>query len=442
MAKGAIAWLRFLHWICLLAALLPSTLYAGRPVLAQQALLPWQSTTLINLLGLNARSQCFSGSKSIDRIHILGITSAELQLEKPIQIAILNDLSKLVNSQMGATITKADSFQFIATSDVSFSEQKVDELQALTQSASDADITILLRPYRQSGGSVDTEIILWARGSGEDGKRTINCTPSFSVSIPTETADPRCTQAYEAAIGAGTRELIQGFVAFFPDCSQVEKAKQRLAELLAAEKSVACERNLAIAQAQNTSAALTEYLDGNDCPGQNSVVALRDRLLNNERCDRNFADAKKAATVDSFERFIMQNRDCSLQVENAQIQVELINTRKTQFNVPPSQVQPVAEQSTIPQLQAPRNVSPSFDCDRAGTASEFAICQDANLASLDHEASQRYSQARGRLSRSSRQQLLSEQRNWLSNRDRCGADVRCLQQSYSDRILELIRWGG
>ncbi|MCB8836935.1 hypothetical protein [Aurantimonas sp. VKM B-3413] len=108
MKKSTAVWSRMLpalSWIVLSVMLAAG---AVRPAAAQQVLSQWQSTTLINLLGLETRSQCFSGSNRIERTHILGITGDQIKLDQPVQIAILNDLSRLLESQGGgARITKA-----------------------------------------------------------------------------------------------------------------------------------------------------------------------------------------------------------------------------------------------------------------------------------------------------------------------------------------------
>ncbi|MCQ0989158.1 lysozyme inhibitor LprI family protein [Jiella marina] len=420
--------------------LLVTFFYTALPAAAQQALPAWQTTTIINFLALQTKPQCFPGSERVRSVHILGVTGEAVKIEHAAQIEILNQLLQLVSTQSGARITKADSFRFIATSGTDFSEAKVRELQTLIDGASDADVTILLRPYREVGRNVDTEIILWARGAGKDGRREIQCTPSFSVTIPVTHVDPRCDAAYQSAVEKGSLDLLQSFVAFFPDCPQVGEATSRIAELKAVEKGLQCERSLAIAQAKNTAAALTEYLETTDCPGQNSVKVLRDRLLNNERCDTNFTAAKRTNTSEGFERFIIENRDCSLQVENAQIQIQLIKTRDRQV---PAPVTPSPAPQPAPVLQPqpkPRFVSPSFDCRKAGTATEFAICGNAELATLDRELSQSYASTRGRVGARDRQYLTEEQKSWIARRDSCGNDAGCIARSIRERIDELSWW--
>lgn len=70
---------------------------------------------------------------------------------------------------------------------------------------------------------------------------------------------------------------------------------------------------------------------------------------------------------------------------------------------------------------------PSFDCSRAGTPTEIAICATPSLAALDRALAEAWS-ASGRR---------ADQTAWLRSRDACGADVACLTQSMRARIVAL-----
>ncbi|MEL6205268.1 MAG: peptidoglycan-binding protein [Pseudomonadota bacterium] len=80
---------------------------------------------------------------------------------------------------------------------------------------------------------------------------------------------------------------------------------------------------------------------------------------------------------------------------------------------------------------------PSFDCAKAGNASELAICGDGGLSFLDRELSASYSAVRNRLSSAGRTQLASDQRAWLADRNRCGSNVQCLRFAMEARIGQL-----
>jgi uncharacterized protein len=78
----------------------------------------------------------------------------------------------------------------------------------------------------------------------------------------------------------------------------------------------------------------------------------------------------------------------------------------------------------------------SFDCVKAATAVERAICANAELSALDDVAAQYYRAARSTLP-GAQACLLADQRNWLAQvRNRC-ADDHCLKSAYLDRLSEL-----
>ncbi|WP_141246517.1 lysozyme inhibitor LprI family protein [Actibacterium ureilyticum] len=85
-------------------------------------------------------------------------------------------------------------------------------------------------------------------------------------------------------------------------------------------------------------------------------------------------------------------------------------------------------------------IKPSFDCSRAGTPTEKAICSNSELAKRDVEVSAVYGEARAKLDQSMQEALLALQRAWLAERDSCGANVQCLAQSMdmqSQRIRQI-----
>ncbi|EIC19826.1 lysozyme inhibitor LprI family protein [Thiorhodovibrio frisius] len=77
----------------------------------------------------------------------------------------------------------------------------------------------------------------------------------------------------------------------------------------------------------------------------------------------------------------------------------------------------------------------SFDCGKAPTLVESAICSNAQLSRLDEDLADAYRDARNRASNSDA--LKQEQRAWLKNkRNRC-TTVVCLTDAYQTRIGEL-----
>lgn len=82
---------------------------------------------------------------------------------------------------------------------------------------------------------------------------------------------------------------------------------------------------------------------------------------------------------------------------------------------------------------APRPAS--FDCAGARTPVEQAICgqEGENLRSLDAEVAELFQRARA-----SDPQVVAEQQAWLARRDRCGADISCIDTAYHQRRDALL----
>jgi hypothetical protein len=81
----------------------------------------------------------------------------------------------------------------------------------------------------------------------------------------------------------------------------------------------------------------------------------------------------------------------------------------------------------------------SFPCEKAGTPTEKAICASFPLAAWDRSVAAAW---RERIAADSGavEQLRGEQKEWLSERDRCGADAQCLRDKMIQRVRDLGRW--
>ncbi|MEM9782667.1 MAG: peptidoglycan-binding protein, partial [Pseudomonadota bacterium] len=75
--------------------------------------------------------------------------------------------------------------------------------------------------------------------------------------------------------------------------------------------------------------------------------------------------------------------------------------------------------------------NPSFDCARASTATESAICEDPGLAALDRELATAWSSARAVGVDA------ATQRAWIARRDACGAARDCIAEEMESRIERL-----
>lgn len=78
---------------------------------------------------------------------------------------------------------------------------------------------------------------------------------------------------------------------------------------------------------------------------------------------------------------------------------------------------------------------PSFDCGRASTAVETAICADDRLSRLDRDVAQAYAAALARTGED--KSLRAAQRRWIGLRNGCGGDRRCLDNAMTGQIYIL-----
>jgi uncharacterized protein len=80
-----------------------------------------------------------------------------------------------------------------------------------------------------------------------------------------------------------------------------------------------------------------------------------------------------------------------------------------------------------------------LDCKRAASAAEKAVCADASLRAMDAALAAAYAQALRDAGPAPRQQaaLRRSQRDWLQERDGCGAEAACLATQYRRRTAAL-----
>ena len=80
----------------------------------------------------------------------------------------------------------------------------------------------------------------------------------------------------------------------------------------------------------------------------------------------------------------------------------------------------------------------SFDCKKARSEEEKAICANAELSKLDEDLAAAYKAALGLMSGDTKRIALfrKDQAEWVKERGRCGGTVSCLKSEYASRI----RW--
>jgi uncharacterized protein len=86
----------------------------------------------------------------------------------------------------------------------------------------------------------------------------------------------------------------------------------------------------------------------------------------------------------------------------------------------------------------------SFDCKKAATPTEHAICDNPQLSHLDNQMAGLYYTliSNGSLTPAQVNTVKSEQVNWLAKRNACGANYNCLISAYTDQIMYLNATAG
>lgn len=84
----------------------------------------------------------------------------------------------------------------------------------------------------------------------------------------------------------------------------------------------------------------------------------------------------------------------------------------------------------------PQTARPSFDCGKARTRGEIAVCRDPALAALDRQMAAQFNGAISRADPGQRTALEQTRGRFLAYRDRCGSDA-CIADAYRGRIREI-----
>jgi hypothetical protein len=79
---------------------------------------------------------------------------------------------------------------------------------------------------------------------------------------------------------------------------------------------------------------------------------------------------------------------------------------------------------------------PSFDCSRARTRGEIAVCSDTGLSALDLNMTTQYRRALGKATPQQHEQLQATRNRFLAYRDRC-PDRECIAEAYIGRMREI-----
>ncbi|MBA3667956.1 MAG: hypothetical protein H0W65_09565 [Sphingomonas sp.] len=83
------------------------------------------------------------------------------------------------------------------------------------------------------------------------------------------------------------------------------------------------------------------------------------------------------------------------------------------------------------------NVLTSFDCARARTTSERAVCASPALAALDRAMAERYVDATADADADAALLLRRTRGSFLAYRERCGSENSCIERVYRGRMREI-----
>lgn len=87
----------------------------------------------------------------------------------------------------------------------------------------------------------------------------------------------------------------------------------------------------------------------------------------------------------------------------------------------------------------PASAAPSFNCAKAQSAAEKAICEVPNLQWTDRQMARLYKLALSQKPKL-RRPIAAGQRNFLVARDACRDDSDCIERAYRARLTELSRY--
>ena len=86
---------------------------------------------------------------------------------------------------------------------------------------------------------------------------------------------------------------------------------------------------------------------------------------------------------------------------------------------------------------SPATAGASYNCSAVENVAEHTVCINPELAGLDRKMAETYFDVRRQLPKASRRAITESQRNFLRQRDNCGADYDCLKELYELRIVRL-----
>src|SRR3954447_20182674 len=119
----------------------------------------------------------------------------------------------------------------------------------------------------------------------------------------------------------------------------------------------------------------------------------------------------------------------------APVETNAVAPELPQANPPASQPVPPPPPAPAP-APAPSSGQPSFDCSRARTRGETAVCSDSGLSALDRNMAAQYVRSMAGASPEQQALLRRTRDRFLGYRDRC-PDRKCIGDAYVGRMREI-----
>lgn len=163
-----------------------------------------------------------------------------------------------------------------------------------------------------------------------------------------------------------------------------------------------------------------------------TVEDLRSRLMGpDSMTDEDWIGNGAGPSWSNFANFILDDDTLVIRFPPYQVAAYAAGAQKVSI--------PLSKLSNLMRAEW-RTPVPSFDCAKAGTAPERAICSDIALARLDRALTGAYSRRLNVSIGDDASAIKKAQRAWLKGRNGCGGDVSCLSSAYDERLKVLETW--
>ncbi|MEL7543181.1 MAG: YARHG domain-containing protein [Pseudomonadota bacterium] len=305
----------------LVMALLVTTLLYPTPAKARDIPL-WGHQIIGQIYNAQFNNGCYASPPKTPSVYLLGVDADDALLSRTEKVRLTSELETVLSSTGNFRFQSAGVIKPIATTTGSNAQAERKALSDLVQSASDADMTLVLRPFERRDDTVSVRVLYWAR-DGVGPARKLTCTPARTIQYQLVQSDKTCNPAWTRARRADTIGKYQGFLDYLSHCPQADQAQARIRALSEEKNSAAlrarCKRALRATRTANTSAAYAAYLTANpDCPNGEIIAARLQELRTSEArekiarvCRDAFRLARAANTPAALDTFLVQHPTCN-----------------------------------------------------------------------------------------------------------------------------------